>query len=257
MRSDQFFGLNKRAQQFLQLDEQVKVCEVRTLRRYPDGSETDSDWIPEFGTRTKQEHHVTLSGAWDKFQLYKYTLIDGTQFFEAEQAAPWSSGPMIFTALKDGDGNWVKESLWTNDDPETEGQLSEESFGMTPEQEKLMAWALGDDADWPKFTDDAEVNYEIDRRTEILTDDPIPTMPPWNEASLAEKAIYLEEISEVKTSSTLGGSMRVLVLTIPLVGNKLVKDFYPIDLKHVQLFVKNGSATWTPNELEVRIVEVK
>ncbi len=50
---------------------------------------------------------------------------------------------------------------------------------MTPEQETKMKEALGDGSDWPKFTDDAEVNYE----------------PPWNEAGLAGQALYLEEIS--------------------------------------------------------------
>lgn len=59
---------------------------------------------------------------------------------------------------------------------------------MTQEQEAKMKEALGDGSDWPKFTDDAEVNYEVDRK---VSD---PTMPPWNEASLAEKALYLEEI---------------------------------------------------------------
>lgn len=128
MRTDQFFGLNCRARKFLQLDELVPVCEVRTQRRYPDGSETDSGWIQETGTRTKQEKYEVLCGAWNQFQLYKYTLPDGKRFFESEQASPWSSGPMIFTALRDEYGEWVKESLWSNDDPETEGQLSEVRF---------------------------------------------------------------------------------------------------------------------------------
>ena len=64
---------------------------------------------------------------------------------------------------------------------------------MTPEQEVKMKKALGDGSDWPEFTDDAEVNYEIDRRISGL-DKEFDHMPPWDEASLAEKALYLEEI---------------------------------------------------------------
>ena len=60
---------------------------------------------------------------------------------------------------------------------------------MTPEQEVKMKDALGNGSYWPKFTDDAEVNYEVDRK---LYDEE-PPMPPWNEISLAEKALYLEE----------------------------------------------------------------
>ena len=35
-----------------------------------------------------------------------------TVFAEYVQAEPWSSGPCIFTALRDADGNPVEESLW-------------------------------------------------------------------------------------------------------------------------------------------------
>lgn len=59
---------------------------------------------------------------------------------------------------------------------------------MTPEQQQKFKDAIGDGSDWPKFTDDAEVNYEVDRHESDKS------MPTWSEATDADKALYLEEI---------------------------------------------------------------
>ena len=45
--------------------------------------------------------------------LYRHTLPDGRVFVEFVQGAEYMpSGVYVFLALKDGDGNIVKESLW-------------------------------------------------------------------------------------------------------------------------------------------------
>lgn len=49
----------------------------------------------------------------DVVGLTAYNLPDGQLLREHVQLSPWSSGPMFFFALKDRDGNWIPESLWT------------------------------------------------------------------------------------------------------------------------------------------------
>ena len=36
--------------------------------------------------------------------------------YEAVQSETWSSGPVIFTALEDKDGNWIDETLWSEEE---------------------------------------------------------------------------------------------------------------------------------------------
>jgi len=43
---------------------------------------------------------------------YRYIFPDGKVYEDAVQASPWSSGPVIFLALRDENGDWVPESLW-------------------------------------------------------------------------------------------------------------------------------------------------
>lgn len=50
------------------------------------------------------------------YPLMKYTLPDGRIFREYLQVQPWSSGPMSFLALMDGNGKPVLESLWTEEE---------------------------------------------------------------------------------------------------------------------------------------------
>ena len=59
----------------------------------------------------------TYSGMFDDvFCLNRYTLQDGRVFTEAVQAEPWSSGPCFFLALQDEHGEWVPESLWSENE---------------------------------------------------------------------------------------------------------------------------------------------
>lgn len=45
-------------------------------------------------------------------ELLKHMLKDGTQVYEYVQGVPWSSGPMIFLALRSEDGVPIPETLW-------------------------------------------------------------------------------------------------------------------------------------------------
>ena len=102
-RSTQVIGLNHKAEAWLK--ENAK-----------------EDWIgdscPHCGKKIEKDFVMTFSDnisglCGEEIPLYKYLLKDGNWVQEAEQLSPWSSGPMIFTALK-LDGKWIKETLWTN-----------------------------------------------------------------------------------------------------------------------------------------------
>ncbi len=48
-----------------------------------------------------------------KYDMYKYIFTDGNVLFERPQKQ--SAGYNFFTALQDINGNWIKESLWTDE----------------------------------------------------------------------------------------------------------------------------------------------
>jgi hypothetical protein len=49
----------------------------------------------------------------DEHPLCCYYLPDGSFVREDIQAVPWASGPHFFFALRDEEGNWIPESLWS------------------------------------------------------------------------------------------------------------------------------------------------
>lgn len=118
IRMDQHMGLNDWAINFV-AGEQVPAYTEQGVRVYPDGKEE------KFGrTITKSSVEMEPSGG-HYFGMYgvehplsKYTFPDGRVFYEAMQADPWSSGPVFFLALKDENGEWVKESLWSDEEIE-------------------------------------------------------------------------------------------------------------------------------------------
>lgn len=64
---------------------------------------------------------------------------------------------------------------------------------MSPEQKEKMLKAIGDHTLWPTLTDDAEINYEIDRAISEALRGKVIT-PPWSEAPPEVRAIYFEEL---------------------------------------------------------------
>lgn len=125
IRETQFIGLNGRAEEFLKRkdEESKKLCTFlyteTVTRTYPDGS---SEVIQ--GRDVYEESHTTtdynsVQGMFgEEIPLEQYTFKNGEVYFEYEQHEVWSSGPMIYTALKDKDGNPVPESLWKDSELE-------------------------------------------------------------------------------------------------------------------------------------------
>lgn len=59
----------------------------------------------------------SISAVWHN--LKRYTLPDGTIFTEFQQAVVNSITQVYFIALKDGNGQTVQTTLWTNDEMKT------------------------------------------------------------------------------------------------------------------------------------------
>lgn len=112
-RSDQFIGLNERANKWLEENGiHLKVRITREVRAV-DSNEFVHQETHEF-EELQSEQYDTISGAWEEIagNLLYYPLKDGRQAREYVQDVPWSSGPMYFLALK-VDEEPVPESLWT------------------------------------------------------------------------------------------------------------------------------------------------
>lgn len=77
-----------------------------------------------------------VEGAWGDYagQLGIYLLDNGDIVNEELQEVPWSSGPCYLTALQDVNGQWIKESLWTEFEDNPIGSLinqkSENDFDL-------------------------------------------------------------------------------------------------------------------------------
>lgn len=115
IRMDQFMGLNKWATELVK-GERVLVCTEKGMRVFPDGREEPFSHEVHGSSVRKEKSGKTFSGFNPGYPLYKYTLPDGTVYEERVQAEPWSSGPVFFLALVDEIGQWVPESLWTDEE---------------------------------------------------------------------------------------------------------------------------------------------
>ncbi|MDP3726339.1 MAG: hypothetical protein Q8R36_04045 [bacterium] len=113
IRMDQFPGLNKWASGFVK-GEPVFVCTEEVTRVYPGGRREMLAPRPVHESSIRKEQSLSsYSGMFgDKYPLHDYIFPDGRVYSERVQAEPWSSGPVIFLALQDEDGNWVRKSLW-------------------------------------------------------------------------------------------------------------------------------------------------
>lgn len=119
IRKDQYIGLNERVEELVKGTPVCVYVEV-TTRVYPDGRHEEQEPKPVYESSVKREEHDVIHGAWTDMvaPLHKYTFPDGRVYFEAIQAAPWSSGPCYFIALKDERGEWVPESRWSDEEIE-------------------------------------------------------------------------------------------------------------------------------------------
>ncbi len=119
MRTDQHRGLNQWATLF------VRGCgkphfsgKHRTEKVVlPDGTEGELE-IPVYKPCVlREESGEFYAGMFDNYYpLFRYTFRSGQVYTEYVQAAPWSSGPMFFLALRDEKGQSVTESLWRDEE---------------------------------------------------------------------------------------------------------------------------------------------
>jgi len=114
MRCDQPMGLNERARAIVV--SQYRKYQDKITRTYEDGKTAEL-------TQSGQESLVKYEKCgeyhgFDSHDLTRYILPNGDVYEEFEQASPWSSGPCMFLALKDKNGDVVKESIWTDQEIE-------------------------------------------------------------------------------------------------------------------------------------------
>lgn len=117
IRCDQHMGLTGAAEELVRGNKVLLYTEKRK-RTYPDGR---VEWTPSqniYDSDVREEDSgMSYTGMFEqKYELSRYIFPDGRVLTEAVQANPWSSGPVFFLALKDEKGEWVKESLWSEED---------------------------------------------------------------------------------------------------------------------------------------------
>lgn len=120
IRMDQYRGLNHWAARLASESERTFAYLKRETRFYPDGrvERVPDILVYQSAVRIEPSGRYYRGMFGDQYALNKYTLPDGTVYYEGVQAEPWSSGPVFFLALKDEKGNWVPESLWSEEEIE-------------------------------------------------------------------------------------------------------------------------------------------
>ena len=111
IRMDQHMGFTDAGREFI--DNHAEIAGTRITKEvYESGEERILSIEPIYVTKEYDE----FRGAYDPFPLREFTARDGSVFREAVQASPWSSGPMIFMALQNENGEWIEETLWDEEE---------------------------------------------------------------------------------------------------------------------------------------------
>lgn len=110
MRCDQYIGLTSEGEKFVE-ENALQLGVKKITEEYTSGEVKILSTIPIYEKKVYDEHE-----GFGFHPLYEYTAKDGSVFREAVQANPWSSGPVIFVALKDENGEWIEETLWNEND---------------------------------------------------------------------------------------------------------------------------------------------
>jgi len=106
MRSMQYVGLNKRAQDWLE-----DHCKKDRFELFKNGAPDKSyTKVAEVKDNKCQTLECPFSG--ELYTMSRYELKDGGYVYEKEQCSPWSSGPMVFTFLVDEHNVNIDYSLW-------------------------------------------------------------------------------------------------------------------------------------------------
>lgn len=117
IRHTQVIGLNERGRAIV-AGEEVLLYRLEGRRIFPDGD------VEEFaeevrGSDVAVDHCGSFEGMFgEPYPLYRHTLPDGREFTEDVQETVWSSGPCIFLALRDEEGDWIERSLWSPEELE-------------------------------------------------------------------------------------------------------------------------------------------
>ncbi len=99
MRMTQFIGLTSVAKNYLQ-----ENCKKELIEIYRNGK------LEKTYEEVERKPGVRAFGMFEEeLQLYDYILEDGSVLKEVEQASIWSSGPLIFTCLKNEKGKLIKK----------------------------------------------------------------------------------------------------------------------------------------------------
>ena len=106
MRTTQFVGLTSDADNWLKEN-------VRITKRRCSCPDCQHEHITEV---VEEEYDITYGMCEDSFPLNKYQLKSGEWVYEYVQADPWSSGPVIFLALRQENGSPIPESLWSQEE---------------------------------------------------------------------------------------------------------------------------------------------
>lgn len=118
-RTDQHMGLNGSAALLVSSERKFAYLK-RETRFYPDGrvERVPDILVYELAVRKEPSGRYYIGMFDDRYELTEYTLPDGRVYSEYVQAEPWSSGPVFFLALKDENGNWIPESMWSEEEIE-------------------------------------------------------------------------------------------------------------------------------------------
>lgn len=134
MRTTQFIGLSSNAWDYIKANVSVvkkyfPMVEARLEKIMKEKTHIDSDnsdfiegfyaAIEEFSpTEYSQDQLSPVTGMFDEdvHILKRYYLKQGGYVDEYVQAEPWSSGPVIFLALMDSNGQPIPETLWSQEE---------------------------------------------------------------------------------------------------------------------------------------------
>ena len=113
-----FLGLNGRAMNLVKGTEVLQYTEY-VKRAYPDGREENISPKEVKASNVKKKNTGDfIKGLFpdEEFSLFFYEMPDGSKLFESRQSADFIPNSVIALALIDGNGKFLKESLWTEDD---------------------------------------------------------------------------------------------------------------------------------------------
>jgi len=126
MRMDQWIGLTDAGAKYLERFELEYHVQTITFWFDPNDPQAKGEQSERHGRGIppwQRKVILNVEGAWDDYvgSLHEYTVEDKEGNIveyakEVMQAEPWSSGPCYFIALQDRAGQWIAETLWSQEE---------------------------------------------------------------------------------------------------------------------------------------------